>query len=223
MNHAFDLDTESLTASLEEAIVWCERQKIVGTVDESEEIKRRRNLGKQAGELIHRAYSERTRFWNRLLRRDYVHSRLWRRGRELYRQADLSSIAPLSEQLRTTRLAPAKSLSEVRTEAERAEVVSSVVLRRSQLLSSETNPAEGKSDSDLRGGRLLLYAPDENLADGAAKYSSYGFFDVDNAPPWDAWLAFSRGTLLSWVPPQLLTLVQSGIDVNPECCIRWMN
>jgi hypothetical protein len=223
MNHSFDLNTESLTASLGEAIVWCERQKIVGTVDESEEIKRRRNLGQQAGELIRRAYSERTRFWNRLLRRDYMHSRLYRRGRELYRQADLSSIAPLSQQLRTTRLAPTKSLSEIQAEPERAEVVSSVVLRRSQLLSSETDPAEGRSNSDLRSGRLLLYAPDENLADAAAKYASLGFFDVDNAPPWDAWVAFSHGTLLSWIPPQLLTLVQSGIDVNPECCIRWMD
>jgi hypothetical protein len=36
------------------------------------------------------------------------------------------------------------------------------------------------------------------------------------------WVTYSGGTLLSWVPPQLLTVVQSGIDVNPECCIRWM-
>jgi len=223
MNQSFDLDTEVLTESLEEAIAWCERQKIVGTVDESEEIKRRRNLGKQAGELVRRAYAERSRFWNRLLRRDYMHSRLWRRGTELYRQADLRSIAPLSQQLRTPGLAPTRPLSEVRTEPERAQVVSSVVLLRSQLLSSETDPAEGKSDSDLRGGRLLLYAPEENLADGAARYASCGFFDVDNTPPWDAWVAFSHGTLLSWVPPQLLTLAQSGIDVNPECCICWMD
>ena len=223
MNQSFDLDTEALSVSVAETIAWCECQKIVGTVDESEEIKRRRNLGEQAGELIRRAYAERSQFWSRLLRRDYMHSRHWRRGTELYRQADLSSIAPLSLQLRTPELAPTKSLGEVRTEPEREEVVRSVVLRRSQLSGSGTEPAQGKSDCDLRGGRLLLYAPDENLADGAAKYASCGFFDVDNTPPWDAWVAFSHGTLLSWVPPQLLTLVQSGIDVNPECCIRWMD
>jgi len=223
MNQHFELDTNALSVPVAETIAWCARQKIVESVDESEEIKRRRNLGKQASELIRRAYADRSRFWNRVLRRDHMHSSLWRRGTELYREADLSSIAPLSSQLRTPGLAPTKSLGEVRTEPQREEVVRSVVVRRSQLLSSGTGLAQGKSDYDLRGGRLLLYAPEENLADGAAKYMSFGFFDVDNTPPLDVWVTYSRGTLLSWVPPQLLTLVQSGIDVNPECCIRWMD
>jgi hypothetical protein len=62
MNQSFDLGTEALSVSVAETIAWCERQKIVGTVDESEEIKRRRNLGKQARELIRRAYAERGDF-----------------------------------------------------------------------------------------------------------------------------------------------------------------
>ena len=57
--------------------------------------------------------------------------------------------------------------------------------------------------------------------DGAAKYSSNGFFDVNNVPPWDIWVAFSEQTLVSWVPPMLLELAQKGIDANPEGCIRW--
>jgi len=44
---------------------------------------------------------------------------------------------------------------------------------------------------------------EENLADGAAKHPSKGFFDVDNTPPWDTWVAFSHGILLSWVPLNL--------------------
>jgi len=223
MNRFFGPDIEGLSVSLAETIEWCERQKIVGTFDEGEEIKRRRNLGKEANELIHRAYEERNRFWNRLLRRNYAHSRLWRRGMELYRQADLSSIAPLALQLRTPGLAPTKSLSEVQTEPEREEVVRSVVLRRSRLLSSGTEIAKVKFDYDLGGGRLLLYVPAENLADGAAEYVSGGFFDLDNTPPWDVWVTYSHGILLSWVPPHLLTLVQDGIDMNPECCIHWMD
>src|SRR5437868_4057333 len=134
MNQFFDLDIEVFSVSVAETIDWCERQKIVGSVDEGEEIRRRRNLGKQADELIHRASEEHSRLWNRVLRRNYTHSRLWRRGMELYRQAELSSIAPLSPQLRTPGLAPTKSLSEVLTEPEREEVVRSVVLRRSRLL-----------------------------------------------------------------------------------------
>jgi hypothetical protein len=223
MNQSFDLDAEVLSVSVAETINWCERQPIVAAIDESEEIKRRRNLGKQAGELIHRAIEKRSQFLNRLLRRNYTHSRLWRRGMELYRQADLDSIAPLSLQLRTPGLVPTKSLSDVQTESEREEVVRSVVMRRSRLLRSGTELAQGKSDYDLHGGRLLLYAPNENLADGAAKYASCGFFDVDNTPPWDVWVTYSHATLLSWVPPQLLTLAQSGIDANPECCICWMD
>ncbi len=71
--------------------------------------------------------------------------------------------------------------------------------------------------------KILLYAPEENLADGAAKYSSKGFFDVDNVPPWDTWLTFSNGILLSWVPELLVGLAQNGIDANPEGCIRWLD
>lgn len=64
-------------------------------------------------------------------------------------------------------------------------------------------------------------SPDENLADGAAEVASSGFFDVNNVPPWDAWVAFIRGTLISWVPLQLVTTAQLGIDVNPEACVEW--
>jgi hypothetical protein len=70
-------------------------------------------------------------------------------------------------------------------------------------------------------GRLLLYWPDENLACGGAEVSSHGFFDVNNVPPWDLWVAFSERTLVSWVPAQVIEIAQLGIDANPEACIRW--
>jgi hypothetical protein len=44
MNQHFELDTKPLSVSVAETIAWCARQKIVGSVDESEEIKRRRNF-----------------------------------------------------------------------------------------------------------------------------------------------------------------------------------
>ena len=86
-------------------------------------------------------------------------------------------------------------------------------------------PANG-----LAGGRLLVYHPYANLADGAAEAESYGFFSIDNEPPWDTWLAFfsdgkddlSYGSyLLAWVPPQMIDLANAGINVNPEVCILW--
>ena len=71
------------------------------------------------------------------------------------------------------------------------------------------------------GGRFLLYSPSENLACGAADTSSNGFFDANNVPPWDLWVGFSNGTLVSWIPPALVDVAAMGIFANPEECIRW--
>ena len=78
------------------------------------------------------------------------------------------------------------------------------------------------SSLSLNGGRLLLYDPEINLTDGAACALSKGFFDVNNAPPWDTWLCLSeKGLLIAWVPPALLERADLGVEVNPEQCIRW--
>lgn len=86
---------------------------------------------------------------------------------------------------------------------------------------------------DLRGGRLLVYFPDEELSDGAAEAESAGFFDVFNTPPWDTWIALFGDErqedkafsvyLVSWVPPTLIDAADAGINVNPEECIRWLD
>jgi hypothetical protein len=81
----------------------------------------------------------------------------------------------------------------------------------------------------LEEGRLLAYQPDMDLACGAAQAASQGFFDVNNAPPWDTWVAMVQESgvdavpyLVSWIPPQFVSLAQQGIDANPECCIVWL-
>jgi hypothetical protein len=217
MDDKFGLESDELQRSLAETIAWCRDQQIISIVEESDEARRQRKLAQQAGELIHRAYLERNKFWNRVLRRKFTNSRLWRRGAELYRSTDLS-FAPLKEQLRSPAIAPNESLSDARADEEqKTEIVRSVVRKRSKLVFTAERPV------DPNTGKLLLYTPDDNLADGAARYASQGFFDDDNVPPWDTWVAFSQGALLTWVPPQLLQLAQSGIDANPECCIRWAN
>jgi hypothetical protein len=70
-------------------------------------------------------------------------------------------------------------------------------------------------------GRLLLYAPDENLFDEAACSASPGFFDAGNIPPWDTWICFFVEYLVRWVPPPLAELANQGIDANAEPCILW--
>jgi hypothetical protein len=84
----------------------------------------------------------------------------------------------------------------------------------------------------LEGGRLLVYFPDLDLACGAAEAESAGYFDLDNAPAWDTWVAMlqddaetRRDTpyLVAWVPAELVALADRGIHVNPEECIQWLD
>jgi len=100
------------------------------------------------------------------------------------------------------------------------------------VVNSPHRPRRSPGDApSLSGGRLLVYFPDDDLADGAAEVESEGFFDVHNAPPWDTWVAIAedegdarpRPYLLAWVPPEFLRLAEAGIHVNPEQCIRWLD
>jgi hypothetical protein len=122
-----------------------------------------------------------------------------------------------STQLRSTALDPAAMgagsfRGETRNIPTR-DAVETLVQRRAELLPSAA--------IEHRGGRLLLFTPQDSLSDGAATVASEGFFDVDNVPAWDTWLYFDGQSLLSWVPQPLFPKVQSGMDVNPEGCIKW--
>jgi hypothetical protein len=117
--------------------------------------------------------------------------------------------------------------------------VFSVSSKRSLLLWSS-----GQRDlapvTDLGGGRLLAYFPDDNLACGVAEVESQGFFDTNNIPPYDTWVwmvrnirsfAYADGAsgemevnyLVDWVPPDFTLLASGGVDVNPEGCILWLD
>lgn len=88
------------------------------------------------------------------------------------------------------------------------------------------------ASSSVEEGRLLVYFPDANLCDGAAEVESEGFLDVENSPPWGTWVGLfhkelddGRGYgryLVAWVPPEFLPHASSGIAVNPEECILWL-
>lgn len=85
----------------------------------------------------------------------------------------------------------------------------------------------------LGGGRLVIYFPNYDLACGAAEQETLGFFDINNVPPWDTWVAylqdeynadsFDTEYLVAWVPPEFVSLANEGIDVNPEQCIMWLS
>ena len=74
-----------------------------------------------------------------------------------------------------------------------------------------------------RDGRLIAFDFHRTLSDGFAAAVSGGFFDDDNVPPWDTWVAYvlDEGYLLSWVPPRRIPDVARAIGGNPEECIQW--
>jgi hypothetical protein len=195
--------------SLAEAFSWCKLQTLTATPYESPDILRRRALFLEAGNLYAEAY-KRGEF--------YSDGSLYQKARALHTEADVDSLVMLRGQLRT-----ADFLKEDEQGALSAETFSDafslVTSRRrehvKQLHIQVTSP------SSKEDGRLLHYWPHENLACGAAEYSSNGFFDQNNVPPWDTWMSFDGRTLVSWVPSILIPLAQDGIDANPEGCIAW--
>lgn len=107
--------------------------------------------------------------------------------------------------------------------------VEGVCIRRDRLLTLK--PVQRP---DLTRGRLLLFDPGQNLSDAAAMAESNGFFNADNEPPWDTWIAYVQeqpqptggwthldSYLICWMPPAFLDLVDRAIALNPEQCILW--
>jgi hypothetical protein len=96
----------------------------------------------------------------------------------------------------------------------------SIRQKRSEILrDATTGPVDPVGAQAL--GRLLLYEAMETVSDGAAEASSHGFFDMEDAPPWDTWFWYKDGTIFCWVPDSLVSAVQAGIDANPVDCIHW--
>ena len=135
-------------------------------------------------------------------------------------EGEASLRKPLKDWLRNPELAPEVPIGSLQNGAERLRLIAYVAEKRATLL-HQFKRYPDRPASDLAKGKILLYAPDENLCDGAAEYQSKGFFDVDNVPPWDTWLAIEDSDLIAWVPPSFCTVAQAGVDVNPEQCIWW--
>jgi hypothetical protein len=221
------MNTHDFNQRLRETISWCLSRKIVSDPHEDEDIARRREINREGAELISKAYKVLAPYKNASRISQWIARRAIRRAAEIRHQGEQlmatanvgSIVPPLHHQLRSEALRHlAESLAKVGTD--HAAIVERVADNRSQLLRSSGTHLDSPI-SGLHGGRLLVFAPEENLACGAAEYASMGFFDVDNVPPWDTWIAMLGKYLVSWVPSQLVPLVQKGLDVNPEQCILW--
>ena len=212
------MEPERRRARLAEAIAWCSLQKLDPSPEESDEVKHRRRLLERSRSLTLERYSLESKRWPRWLtaRR---RSRLEEEGMRPLEKADPDSIEPLKDQMRTQSLRPQSEFLSRQTVGVHEDIVEDVCERRAELLQRESRRAliDGSGQT---GGKILLYAPDENLCDGAAKYTSKGFFDAHNVPPWDCWVCFDGIYLVSWVPEALVAPANAGIFVNPEHCIK---
>ena len=221
------MSTHNIHQRLNETTSWCLSQEITCGPGEDESITRRRITSRRGAELIGKAYRMLAPFecagrisrwlaWGKIRQAAKIRCE----GDDLMTTADVGSIVPpLRHQLRSEALRPlAQPLA--RSGADHIAIVEQVTEARSQIL-QQSGRRTNSQGFDLCGGRLMLFAPEDNLADGAAEYVSMGFFDVDNVPPWDTWITMFGKYLVSWVPPQVIRLVQEGLDVNPEQCILW--
>ncbi len=199
------LDTIKFRRSLAETITWYEVQKLPLIFERQPLIDNRKALTREFGALMQEAYKRTPPALT------FVE---WEKVEKIRSQGNSDALKTI---FRSADFQP----SGARTEAEWKRRVDEIVAARARLLQSIGCLPAADASHDLKGGRLLLYSPSENLSDGAAEVTTMGFFDADNVPPWDIWVHYSQAALISWVPPQLLSLTQDGIDVNPEGCIRW--
>ncbi|HMA34645.1 MAG TPA: hypothetical protein VKY74_09205 [Chloroflexia bacterium] len=123
-------------------------------------------------------------------------------------------------------------------------VVSELAEQRARLLHMggmyPDSPAAG-----LIGGRLLCYAPYENLSEGSEEPESRGFYDVWAAPPWDTWIAWvdtptvyraghatssipmpahtlwTTSYIVCWVPDTFIELADAGLGTSTTNAIMW--
>jgi hypothetical protein len=110
-------------------------------------------------------------------------------------------------------------------------------LRADQLRRTGLYPST--RDLPLVGGRLLCYAPHENLAEGVEEQETQQYFDVHAVPPWDTWLWFTTqqtrllkrpygqefwydAYLISWVPTELVDVVDEGaVQTSTTHALEW--
>lgn len=66
-------------------------------------------------------------------------------------------------------------------------------------------------------GIVFAIRPFDSLYDRLAEQWSHGYFDENDLPPWDTWIAyFTRfDALLSYVPASLVQSLNAGIEAMP--------
>jgi hypothetical protein len=220
------METTLFGRRLAETIAWCSLQVLDTHPRETDEFKDRKAKQRMGVSLLTRASLLEKRGTIRSWLIEHLKlgpsenpDELRREAKILLQQGDVSAIYPLNDQLRTKSIAPF-SLKSPKTD--RAATVEELCHRRAELL-RDVGAYPEVEDFDLANGKLLRYEPDYNVSDGAAQDITQGYFDLNDTPPWDTWVCFIQPSLISYVPEPLVSLAQSGIDVNPVDCIGWID
>jgi hypothetical protein len=153
----------------------------------------------------------------------------WRSNYEHYRQEHGEGYEALAPVLRTPELEP-RGFEYPATAAMRAEVMERLAETRAALLRKAGRyPVE--ISGDLAGGHLLVHDPDGSDSSGGSWVNSKGFFDVEDAPPWDCWITVIQqeverppgweSCVVSWIPPTMLAIAEDGIWAAVMDCVKW--
>ena len=127
---------------------------------------------------------------------------------------------------------PATSLRRIERRTlptDRADDIHGVAIDRANALSGQSLALDAGGWRSR--GRLLLYFPDLDTADGGAWSTSAGYFDMHAAPPCDTWVAVGRAPhlvphdafLLAWVPTCFVALAEQGIMGESMGSLVWLD
>jgi hypothetical protein len=90
--------------------------------------------------------------------------------------------------------------------------------------------------TNLTVGRLLIFYPDLSPSDGVVTPPSKGYIDEEYFPAWDSWVYYDYehvilpnkapatiNYLISWVPPQIIDLVDEAIEDDTAKSLQWLS
>jgi len=134
----------------------------------------------------------------------------------------------LGSSLRSSDLNPESEVWNYVTEDRQVQkIVSQLCDKRRELLASESINLKNKLQ-----GRVLCFYPEISLKDAVVCLASSGFIDQDDSPPWDTWIWYSLddieqhheekyACLFSWVPDELVSLIDKAIEEDTYDCLIW--
>jgi hypothetical protein len=163
--------------------------------------------------------------WRRVSEVELWCSRLETPEVDLARRFRSASLRPVDISMRGARL---QALGANDIYLARVRAVEDLVERREKLL----GPSSQRASSFSRAmGGMLAFNLDACFFDGAVSAETQGFFDDEDLPPWDTWIAYTErhgageageNVLVSWMPESYRQLAERAIAVHMCNAYAWL-